>query len=71
MLPQSKLGKINTFALPATSLPGALDLATDGTNAASACNSPSTVRPGYCSWAILVASATLSTLMFPFFVNFF
>ena len=40
MLPASKSGNTNTFALPATSLLGALLAAISGTIAASSCNSP-------------------------------
>ena len=49
------------FAFPATSLPGALEAPTLGTIAASSWNSPSSFRSGFCSFAILVASTTLST----------
>jgi hypothetical protein len=43
MLPACRSGKIKTFALPATVEPGAFDLPTADTSAASACNSPSTL----------------------------
>ena len=61
MLPQSRFGKISTLACPATSLPFAFAFATDGTIAASSCNSPSRSSCGYFSFAIFVASTTLST----------
>ena len=46
MLPESRSGKTNTLARPATGDPGALDSATSGTQAASNCSSPSTASPG-------------------------
>ena len=61
MFPASRSGKIRTLALPATGLPGALEAPTLGTIAASSWNSPSSARSGFCSFAILVASTTLST----------
>ena len=61
MFPACRSGKTSTFALPATGLPGALVFATLSTNAASACNSPSSCRSGAISFASFVASATLST----------
>ena len=61
MLPACRSGKTSTFALPATELPGALVFATLSTNAASACNSPSSAKSGAISFASFVASCTLST----------
>ena len=61
ILPACRSGKTNTFALPATGLPGALVLATLSMSAASACNSPSICTSGAISFASFVASATLST----------
>ena len=61
ILPASRSGKISTLALPATLLPGALYAAISGTNAASGCNSPSILRYGALSLAILYALYTLST----------
>ena len=61
MLPTSKQGTTSTLALPAMSLPGAFLEPTDGTRAASACNSPSTFNSGQRSLANFVASTTLST----------
>ena len=58
MLPASRSGKTRTFALPATSDPGAFSAATDGTSAASSCRSPSTASSGAFSWASSVASWT-------------
>ena len=61
MLPTSRLGNTNTFALPAMSEPGAFFAPTEGTRAASACSSPSIFRSGFISLAFFVASTTLST----------
>ena len=61
MLPTSRLGNTSTLAFPAMSEPGAFLAPTEGTNAASACNSPSIFRLGSSSFANLVASITLST----------
>ena len=61
MLPTSRLGTTSTLALPAIALPGALDAPTEGTRAASACNSPSMQSSGSISRAIFKASTTLST----------
>ena len=60
MFPTSRLGNTSTLAFPAMSLPGAFLAPTDGTNAASACNSPSIFNSGAVSLAIRVASITLS-----------
>ena len=60
MFPASKSGNINTFALPATGLPGAFLSATSGIIAASNCNSPSQIKSGAFSFNILVASITFS-----------
>ncbi len=49
------------MACPATGLPGALDSPTEGTIAASSCSSPSSLSSGASSFAIRVASTTLST----------
>ena len=54
-------GKISVLARPATGDPGAFDLPTASTSAASACNSPSTRRSGARSRTIRNASTTLST----------
>ncbi len=56
MFPASRLGKTRMLALPATSDPGALAAATDGTIAASNCSSPSSMRSGASRWAFSVAS---------------
>ena len=61
MFPASRSGNTRTFALPATSLPGALEAPTLGTIAASSWNSPSSLSSGCSSFAILVASTILST----------
>ena len=61
MLPTSKLGTISTLASPATGDPGALLAPTEGTNAASACISPSIFKSGAISLANFNASTTLST----------
>ena len=60
MFPTSRLGTIRTLALPAMSELGAFFAATAGTRAASDCSSPSTFRLGNFSFAIFVASITLS-----------
>ncbi len=60
MLPACKSGNINTLARPATGEPGALECPTSGTNAASACNSPSTCSSGARARTVFVASTTLS-----------
>ena len=59
ILPASKLGNTNTLASPCTFELGAFNLATEGTTAASNCNSPSTANSGAFSLTNLVASATL------------
>ena len=61
MLPTSRQGTTNTFALPAIGEPGALLSPTLGTRAASACNSPSIFSSGSNSLANFNASTTLST----------
>ena len=62
MLPASILGKINTFAWPATFDSGAFLAATLSMKAASNWSSPSTAISGFLSAAILAASATIVTL---------
>ena len=62
MLPAPRSGNTRTFALPATFEPGALLWPTNGTSAASACNSPSSDNSGSSSCARRVASTTLSTI---------
>ena len=64
MFPTSRLGNINTLALPATGLPGALLAPTDATRAASACISPSIITSGAICLASSVAFTTLSTNSF-------
>ena len=60
MFPTSKHGNTRVLAFPAISLPGAFFAPTDGTRAASACNSPSIFNSGSSSLARRVASITLS-----------
>src|SRR3989339_876246 len=60
MLPSDSDGKMNTLALPATGLSGALRAATAGTKAASNCSSPSINKSGRRFFASAVACATSS-----------
>src|SRR5450759_2070344 len=62
MLAALSSGKMNTFALPATGLPGALRSPTEGTYAASNCSSPSGGSSGAFWCASAVASRTLVTM---------
>jgi hypothetical protein len=58
MFPASRSGNINTFAFPATALPGAFLTAISLTMAASTWNSPSIAMSGARLLAILVAIQT-------------
>ncbi len=61
LLPVLRSGKISTVACPATSEPGSLVAATDGSTAASYWIGPSIIRSGRRSRTSSVASRTLST----------
>ena len=55
------LGNTNTFAFPATSLPGAFSFATSSETAASNWNSPSSAKSGAFSFASFTASCIFGT----------
>ena len=61
MLAEARFGNTSVLARPATFDPGALDLPTTASTAASACSSPSTFSSGARACTMRKASTTLST----------